>query len=72
MTTMTDNALTLLAEYNTSMEAELAKSLLGSAGIFAEIENEYMSSLYPTGVIPTKLLVREADLEQARRLLSQR
>lgn len=54
------------------MEAELAKSVLGSAGIYSEIENEFMSSLYPTGVIPSKLLVKEEDAEQARKLLFQR
>ncbi len=54
------------------MEAELAKTVLGSAGIYAEIENEIMSSLYPTGIIPSKLLVREEDTETAKRMLTQR
>lgn len=69
---MANNDLTLLAQYNTSMEAELAKSLLGSAGIESEIENEIMSSLYPTGVIPCKLMVHEKDVELARQLIEQR
>lgn len=69
---MEQNELTVLAVFNTTMEAELAKSLLGSAGIDAEIDNEYMSALYPTGVIPCKLMVRECDIEQARELLNQR
>lgn len=69
---MNDTVLVVLSEYNTSFEAEVAKSVLSSAGIYCEIENEIMSSLYPTGVIPSKLLVREEDAEQARKLLNQR
>ncbi|MBP3482388.1 MAG: DUF2007 domain-containing protein [Alistipes sp.] len=69
---MKANNLVVLSEYNTAMEAELAKTVLGSAGIYAEIENEIMSSLYPTGIIPSKLLVREEDTETAKRLLTQR
>lgn len=69
---MKEGNMVVLSEYNTSMEAELAKSVLGSAGIYSEIENEFMSSLYPTGIIPSKLLVREEDAEQARKLLFQR
>lgn len=69
---MNDSVLVVLSEYNTAFEAEVAKSVLGSAGIYCEIENEIMSSLYPTGVIPSKLLVREEDAEQARKLLNQR
>ncbi|MCH5331445.1 MAG: DUF2007 domain-containing protein [Alistipes sp.] len=69
---MNDTVLVVLSEYNTAFEAEVAKSLLSSAGIYCEIENEIMSSLYPTGVIPSKLLVREEDADQARKLLNQR
>lgn len=69
---MKESNLVVLSEYNTSMEAELAKTVLGSAGIYTEIENEIMSSMYPTGIIPSKLLVREEDAEQAKRLLFQR
>lgn len=60
--------LVVIAEYNTSMEAELAKSVIMSAGIYAEIRNGYMANVYP-GVIPSQLLVREKDREQAKILL---
>ncbi len=63
--------LVVLAEYNTPMEAELAKSLLTSAGIYAELENEFMSTLYPPAV-PCRLMVCEEELEQAQKLLLQR
>lgn len=68
---MEDRILVVLAEYNSPMEAELAKSLLSSAGIYAELENEFMSTLYPPAV-PCRLMVCEEELEQAKGLLSQR
>jgi hypothetical protein len=58
----------LLAEYNSAIEAEMAKSLLACAGIRAEIENEYMTTLYP-GVIRAKLMVAEEMYKQAKTLL---
>lgn len=61
----------VVAEYNTSIEAEMAKSVLASAGIEAQIQNEYMSTLYPS-VIPSRLTVLEKDLEQAALLLKNR
>ena len=68
---MEDRILVVLAEYNSPMEAELAKSLLTSAGIYAELENEFMSTLYPPAV-PCRLMVCEEDLEHAKGLLIQR
>ena len=40
---MQDDTLVVLAEYNTITEAEIAKSMLDSAGIWSTIRNEYMS-----------------------------
>ena len=61
----------VVAEYATSLEAEMAKSLLVSAGIDAQIRNEYMSTLYPS-VIPSQLIVPQKDAEQAEKLLTHR
>lgn len=61
----------VVAEYGTSLEAEMAKSLLVSAGIDAQIRNEYMSTLYPS-VIPSQLIVLQEDVERAEKLLTQR
>ena len=61
----------VVAEYGTSLEAEMAKSLLVSAGIDAQIRNEYMSTLYPS-VIPSQLIVPQQDAEQAEKLLTHR
>ena len=60
----------VVAEYGTSLEAEMAKSLLVSAGIDAQIRNEYMSTLYPS-VIPSQLIVLQEDAERAEKLLIQ-
>lgn len=68
---MEKRILVVLAEYTSPMEAELAKSLLTSAGIYAELENEFMSTLYPPAV-PCRLMVCEEDFNQAQSLLMQR
>ncbi|MBQ2026533.1 MAG: DUF2007 domain-containing protein [Alistipes sp.] len=60
--------LVLVAEFNTTTEAEMAKSILACAGINSQIENEYMTMLYP-GVIRARLMVDEGDFAQARILL---
>ena len=46
---MQDETMVVLAEYNTITEAEIAKSMLDSAGIWSMIRNEYMSAIYPIG-----------------------
>jgi hypothetical protein len=60
--------LVVLAEYSTAVEAEMAKNILACAGICAQIENEYMTTLYP-GVIHARLVVPERDYKQAKTLL---
>ena len=65
---MQSQELVIIAEYNTYMEAEMAKSIVASAGIYAEIRNEYMSTAYAVA-IPPQLLVPYDDVEQAKVLL---
>ena len=65
---MQSEELILLAEYNTAIEAEMAKNILACAGILAEIENEYMTTLYPS-VIRARLMVLEREYKQAKMLL---
>ena len=65
---MQRDELILLAEYNTAIEAEMAKNILACAGLRAQIENEYMTTLYP-GVIRAKLMVLEPEYKQAKMLL---
>lgn len=64
-----DHTMVILAEYNTITEAEISKSMLDSAGIWSDIRNEFMSAVYPTGVVPAQLVVREDEFEAARELL---
>ena len=69
---MQDDTLVVLAEYNTITEAEITKSMLGSAGIWSMIRNEYMSAIYPIGTMPAQVVVREEDFEKARTMLRHR
>ena len=69
---MQDETMVVLAEYNTVTEAEIAKSMLDSAGIWSTIRNEYMSTLYPIGATAARIAVREEDLEKARTVLEHR
>lgn len=66
---MQDETMVVLAEYNTVTEAEIAKSMLDSAGIWSTIRNEYMSTIYPVGTMPAQLMVREEDIHRAQALL---
>lgn len=69
---MQDDSMVVLAEYNTITEAEIAKSMLDSAGIWSTIRNEYMSTIYPIGTMPAQVVVREEDYEKARAMLHNR
>lgn len=69
---MKDETLVVLSEYNTITEAEIAKSMLDSAGIRSTIRNEYMSAIYPVGTMPAQLVVRGEDAEQAAQILRRR
>ena len=69
---MQDDTLVVLAEYNTITEAEIAKSMLDSAGIWSTIRNEYMSAIYPIGTMPAQIVVREEDYEKAKAMLRHR
>lgn len=68
---MKDETLVVLEEYNTLAEAQIARSILGSAGIEASIRNEYMSMSFPVAT-PAQLVVRESDMERARAVLQHR
>ena len=57
---------------STITEAEIAKSMLDSAGIWSTIRNEYMSAIYPIGTMPAQIVVREEDYEKAKAMLHHR
>ncbi len=68
---MKDETLVVLEEYNTLTEAQIAKSILESAGIEAMIRNEHMAMNFPLAT-PAQLVVSDADYEQAKALLHHR
>lgn len=65
---MQDATFVVVAEYDTTTEAEIARSILCSAGIDAMIRNEFMTTIYPAG-IPAQLVVRREEAERAQELL---
>ncbi len=67
-TSMQVEELVVVAEYNTWIEAEMAKSIIASAGIHVEIHNENMATAYPCAV-PARLYVNSKDYETAKMLL---
>ena len=69
---MGDNGDTLkrVREYNSPVEAEIAKSVLDSAGIESVIHGEFMSTIYATGAFPARLMVRAEDYDEADKVLS--
>ena len=60
--------MVLLDEYENISQAEMAKQFLDDAGVWSMINNEYMSTIYPTGVV-AQLIVIENDFNRAKALL---
>lgn len=75
MDIMMDNnttKLVVIQDYDNVVQAEIAKSILDSAGIFCTLQGEYMSAIYSPIAFPTRLMVREEDLAEAEAVLSNR
>ena len=68
----TEAKLVLVQSFDNVMQAEIAKSILDSAGIFCTLEGEYMASIYTPVAFPTRLMVREEDLAEAEAVLANR
>lgn len=66
---MSEKEFVVIREYNSINDAEWDKSLLEGAGIWAAIRNEIMSALYPTGVMPAQLVVKQDDAKRAEEVL---
>ena len=64
--------LVVLQDFDNVMQAEIAKSILDSAGIFCTLHGEYMSAIYTPVAFPTRLMVREEDLAEAEAVLANR
>lgn len=65
-------ALVVLKEFDNLMMAEIAKSILESAGIYCTLYDECMSALYPPTAIPVRLMVRQEDFDDAEHILENR
>ncbi len=75
MDIMMDNnttKLVVIQDYDNVVQAEIAKSILDSAGIFCTLQGEYMSAIYSPIAFPTRLMVREEDLAEAEAVLANR
>lgn len=62
--------LVVLCEFDNPADAHIKKGILESNGVKCIIDNEALSSIYPF-IFPVKLLVREVDVELARKLLEE-
>lgn len=67
---MNDDRLVTLMKFDRINEAEMAKSLLESAGIFGVIRNEYEATVLPIGSdLDAELMVYRSDVARATELL---
>ena len=64
---MNKEKLIVLKEYDSVNDAEWDKSLLESAGIWSTIQNELMSAIYPTGVMPAQLIINRVTNRRPKR-----
>ncbi len=65
-------SIVLLQSYDSQMSAQIAKSMLDSAGIFCLLEGEYMSQIYTSVAFPIRLMVCAEQLEEARQIIEGR
>jgi hypothetical protein len=61
----TNETLVVLKTFDNTTQAEIAKSILDSAGIFCVLHGEYMSAIYTTSLFAVRLMVRAEDAEDA-------
>mgnify|MGYP003293541766 CR=1 FL=1 len=66
---MSEKNLIVIREYDSVNDAEWDKSILEGEGIWATIQNEIMSALYPTGVMPAQLVIQAKDKQRAEEVL---
>lgn len=64
-----NESLVALKSYDNPVQAEIAKSILDSAGIFCALHGEYMSTIYTPIAFPARLMVRTEDFDEAQNLL---
>lgn len=65
-----DFKMVVLEVYESPVQAEIAKSMLDSAGIYAVLHGDHMASIYSGIAFPVRLMVRDCDYDDARTLLN--
>ena len=70
METTTTTTLVVLEVYDNPTQAEIAKSILDSAGIFCVIDGDNMAAIYSTVAFPVRIMVRDVDAQEAKALLA--
>ncbi|MFI3302643.1 MAG: DUF2007 domain-containing protein [Rikenellaceae bacterium] len=63
------DTMVVLKEYDVLSKAEMAKMLLDNEGMWCMVNNEYMSTIYPTGIAPAQLITRQEDAQRALAIL---
>ena len=66
---MRENNFVVIREYDSVNDAEWNKSILEGEGVWATIQNEMMSTIYPIGAMPAQLVVRQEDKKRAEEIL---
>lgn len=66
---MRENNFVVIREYDSVNDAEWNKSILEGEGVWATIQNELMSTIYPIGAMPAQLVVRQEDKKRAEEIL---
>ncbi|MFR9602987.1 MAG: DUF2007 domain-containing protein [Rikenellaceae bacterium] len=64
------DTMVVLKEYDALTDAEMAKTLLDNVGMWCMVNNEYMSTIYPTGIAPAQLITRQEDAQRALEIIS--
>lgn len=65
----TTSTLVVLEVYDNLTQAQIAKSILDSTGIFCVLTDEYISSIYTTCAFPIRLMVPDDLVDEAKALL---
>ena len=66
---MRENNFVVIREYDSVNDAEWNKSILEGEGVWATIQNELMSTIYPIGAMPAQLVVRQEEKKRAEEIL---
>ena len=60
-----NETLVVLKMFDYTTQAEIAKSILDSAGIFCVLHGEHISAIYATSIFSVRLMVKPEDVDDA-------